>query len=264
MSRGGYVKVDRKMLESDLIHEPVTFTVFMYLLLSANYRDGEYSGQQVARGEAVTSYSSISEAIGITERQARYALAKLTKSGRVTIRRYSKFSVVTILNYDKHQSGTKKKSFSCQQNVSQFVSQFVSRENLEKPLCNSVSDVGNLNIVSQNVSQFVSNLSPSKEIKNINNINNYSSCSNYIEEFAKSSDDGSDDDEREDTRLYCFGKGRKVMLSEPQVEKLLQVLSLDEFNFYLDKLDRFITEKNASVKNHYETILKWAREDRAI
>lgn len=263
MSRGGYVKVDRKMLESDLIHEPVTFTVFMFLLLLANYRAGEYCGQQIARGEAVTSYSSISDAIGITERQARYALTKLTKSGRVTIRRYSKFSVVTILNYDKYQSGTKK-AFSCQQNVSQFVSQFVSHENHEKPLCNSVSDVGNLNFVSQNVSQFVSNLSPSKEIKNINNINNYSSCSNYIEEFAKSSDGDNNDDEREDTKLYCFSKGRKVMLSEPQAEKLLEVLSLDEFNFYLDKLDRFITEKNASVKNHYETILKWAREDRAI
>lgn len=231
MSRGGYVKVDRKMLESDLIHEPVTFTVFMYLLLSANYREGEYSGQQIHRGESVVSYPRIASATGVTERQARTALSKLVKSGRVSVRRYPKFSVVTLLNYDKYQSVSGRKSGECQANVRQEVTQ----------------------------------MSPSKEIKNINNINNYSSCcSNYIEEFAKSSDDGSDDDEREDTKLHCFSKGRKVMLSEPQAEKLLQVLSLDEFNFYLDKLDRFITEKNASVKNHYETILKWAREDRAI
>lgn len=234
MSRGGYVKVDRKMLESDLIHEPVTFTVFMYLLLSANYCEGKYSGQQIHRGESVVSYPRIASATGVTERQARTALSKLVKSGRVSVRRYPKFSVVTLLNYDKYQSVSGRKSGECQSNVRQEVTQ----------------------------------MSPSKEIKNINNINNinnYSSCcSNYIEEFAKSSDDGSDDDEREDTKLHCFSKGRKVMLSEPQAEKLLQVLSLDEFNFYLDKLDRFITEKNASVKNHYETILKWAREDRAI
>lgn len=231
MSRGGYVKVSRKMLESDLIHEPVTFTVFMYLLLSANYREGEYNGQQIHRGEAVVSYLRIASATGVTERQARTALSKLVKSGRVSVRRYPKFSVVTLLNYDKYQSVSGRKSGECQSNVRQEVTQ----------------------------------MSPSKEIKNINNINNYSSCcSNYIEEFAKSSDDGSDGDEREDTKLHCFSKGRKVMLSEPQAEKLLQVLSLDEFNFYLDKLDRFITEKNASVKNHYETILKWAREDRAI
>lgn len=231
MSRGGYVKVDRKMLESDLIHEPVTFTVFMYLLLSASYREVEYNGQQIHRGEAVVSYPRIASATGVTERQARTALSKLVKSGRVSVRRYPKFSVVTLLNYDKYQSVSGRKSGECQSNVRQEVTQ----------------------------------MSPLKEIKNINNINNYSSCcSNYIEEFAKSSDDGSDDDEREDTKLHCFSKGRKVMLSESQAEKLLEVLSLDEFNFYLDKLDRFITEKNASVKNHYETILKWAREDRAI
>lgn len=231
MNRGGYVKVSRKMLESDLIHEPVTFTVFMYLLLSANYREGEYNGQQIHRGESVVSYPRIASATGVTERQARTALSKLVKSGRVSVERYPRFSVVTLLNYDKYQSVSGKKSAECQANVRQEVSR----------------------------------MSPSKEIKNINNINNYSSCcSNYIEESSKSSDDGSDDDEREDTKLHCFSKGRKVMLSEPQAEKLLQVLSLDEFNFYLDKLDRFITEKNASVKNHYETILKWAREDRAI
>ena len=219
MSRVGYVKVDRKMLESDLIREPVTFTVFMYLLLSANYREGEYSGQQIHRGESVVSYPRIASATGVTERQARTALSKLVKSGRVSVRRYPKFSVVTLLNYDKYQSVSGRKSGECQSNVRQEVTQ----------------------------------MSPSKEIKNINNINNYSSCcSNYIEEFAKSSDDGSDDgNEREDTKLYCWSKSRKVMLSEPQVEKLLEVLSLDEFNFYLDKLDRFITEKNASVKNHY-------------
>lgn len=230
MSRGGYVKVSRRLLDSDLIHEPVTFTVFMFLLLSANYRAGEYCGQQILRGEAVTSYPRIASAAGVTQRQARTALSKLVKSGRVSVRRYPKFSVVTLLNYDKYQSVSGKKSDECQPNVRQEVTR----------------------------------MSPSKEIKNINNINNYSSCSNYIEDFSEKSDDGSDDDEREDTKLYYWSKSRNVMLSEPQAEKLLQVLSLDEFNFYVDKLDRFITEKNASVKNHYETILKWAREDRAI
>lgn len=230
MSRGGYVKVSRKMLESDLIHEPVTFTVFMYLLLSASYRADEYQGQRIERGEAVATYPKIALATGVTERQARTALSKLVKSGRVSVRKCSKYSVVTLLNYDKYQSVSGKKSDESQANVRQKVTQ----------------------------------MSPLKNIKNINNINNYSSCSNYIEEFAEKSDGESDDYEREDTKLYCFSKGRNVMLSEPQAEKLLEVLSLDEFNFYLDKLDRFITEKNASVKNHYETILKWAREDRAI
>lgn len=76
---------------------------------------------------------------------------------------------------------------------------------------------------------------------------------------------GGDDEEDEDYfKLNVWSKGGHVMLSDMQAENLLDLLSLDEFNFYLDKLDRFIGEKHAAVKNHYETILKWVSQDREI
>ena len=52
-----------------------------------------------------------------------------------------------------------------------------------------------------------------------------------------------------------------VFLSENQVGDLLDRLGLDTFDLYVDRLADFIIEKNAHVKNHYETILKWHRED---
>ena len=60
-----------------------------------------------------------------------------------------------------------------------------------------------------------------------------------------------------------LGKG-VVFLTEEQIESLLDNLGLDAFNRYVERLADFIIDKNATVKNHYETILKWHREDSAV
>lgn len=55
-----------------------------------------------------------------------------------------------------------------------------------------------------------------------------------------------------------------VFLSDAQIGDLLDRLDLDAFDYYVDKLAVFITRNNAKVKNHYETILKWWREDSQV
>lgn len=60
-----------------------------------------------------------------------------------------------------------------------------------------------------------------------------------------------------------LGKG-VVLLSDDQISALLDKLGLDAFDFYVDKLASFITKKGAKVGNHYNTILKWAREDSRV
>lgn len=60
-----------------------------------------------------------------------------------------------------------------------------------------------------------------------------------------------------------LGKG-VVLLSDAQVEELLEMMGLDSFDYYVEKLADFILNKNAKVKNHYATILKWWEEDRSV
>ena len=60
-----------------------------------------------------------------------------------------------------------------------------------------------------------------------------------------------------------LGKG-VVLLTEAQRESLLEKLGIDAFNHYIDKLASFIIEKNAKVSNHYQTILKWAKQDAMV
>lgn len=52
-----------------------------------------------------------------------------------------------------------------------------------------------------------------------------------------------------------------VFLSDEQVEDLLEKMGLDAFDHYVEKLASFILDKGARVKSHYETILRWWRED---
>lgn len=57
-----------------------------------------------------------------------------------------------------------------------------------------------------------------------------------------------------------LGKG-VVALTDEQIEALLDELGVEMFDFYVDKLSTFILSNNARVKNHYETIRRWWRED---
>ena len=57
-----------------------------------------------------------------------------------------------------------------------------------------------------------------------------------------------------------LGKG-VVFLSDEQTADLLDRLDMETFDYYVDKLSNFIIKNDAHVKNHYETILKWCRQD---
>ena len=60
-----------------------------------------------------------------------------------------------------------------------------------------------------------------------------------------------------------LGKG-VVILSDEQVDRLLETLGLDAFDHYVSKLANFIIKNGATVKSHFDTILKWWREDSCV
>lgn len=60
-----------------------------------------------------------------------------------------------------------------------------------------------------------------------------------------------------------LGKG-VVFLTESQISDLLEKMTLDEYEEYVERLANWIIKKDAKVGNHYKTILKWWREDKQI
>ena len=79
-----------------------------------------------------------------------------------------------------------------------------------------------------------------------------------------------DDDEYEprEKQLQCvyyqdIGIG-EVFLTEQQIDDLLDKLGMDAYDRYIERISNYIIEKNAYVKNHYETILRWHLQDTAV
>lgn len=60
-----------------------------------------------------------------------------------------------------------------------------------------------------------------------------------------------------------LGKG-VVFMSDEQVSDLLDKMGIETFDYYVDKLSDFIIKNGARVKSHYETILKWWKEDSSL
>ena len=79
--------------------------------------------------------------------------------------------------------------------------------------------------------------------------------------------DGDEPTTTEENQLKCIGGelGRGVVyLTDKQFDHLLDLLGMDAFNRYVKRLADFIIDKKAHVKNHYETILKWHKEDSGV
>ena len=55
-----------------------------------------------------------------------------------------------------------------------------------------------------------------------------------------------------------------VFLTDEQFDDLLDKLGIDVFDRYVKRLSRFIIKNDASVMNHYETILNWWRQDMGL
>lgn len=87
-------------------------------------------------------------------------------------------------------------------------------------------------------------------------------CSAAEDAGADGGGDGGESD-----RLQAFGGtlGQGVVyLTDRQVGDLLDRMGLEEFDRYVRKLSDFILKHGASVRSHYQTLLRWWRDDRAV
>ncbi|MBR6656561.1 MAG: hypothetical protein IKL18_00090 [Oscillospiraceae bacterium] len=99
-----FVKISRSLPNWEWYKDANTMRVFIHLLIKANYNEGNFKGVLIKRGEVVTSYKSIADELGITEKNARTAINHLKQTGSVASTKYSKFQVIKLNNYDKFQS----------------------------------------------------------------------------------------------------------------------------------------------------------------
>lgn len=104
MGENGFIKLHRSMLNWEWYQDINTKVVFLHCLLKANWETGRFQGVEVPRGSFVTSLSQLAKETGLTVKQVRTAINHLKETNEVASKTTSKFSVITINNYDKFQT----------------------------------------------------------------------------------------------------------------------------------------------------------------
>lgn len=115
----GYIKLWRAMLTWEWYDDIPTKVVYIHFLLTANIDDVEWHGATIRRGSLASSYSKIAQATGLTVQQTRTAIDHLVSTGEVTKCSTPKFTVFTLINYDKFQTSTSKLTNNQQTNNTQ-------------------------------------------------------------------------------------------------------------------------------------------------
>lgn len=99
-----WIKINRNILDWRWVRSPVTLSVWMHLLLKANYKDTEIGKDVVRRGEVYLAQDLLANDIGITKKQLRTALEHLKETGEIrATRKIGKVVVISIPNYDRYQ-----------------------------------------------------------------------------------------------------------------------------------------------------------------
>ncbi len=99
----GWVKIHRRLIEWEWFGDINTCHLFLYLVLKANHKDKSWQGIDIKRGQLVTSFQSLSEAMPLSIRQIRTSLDKLKSTGEVTSKATNKFTILTIEKYSEYQ-----------------------------------------------------------------------------------------------------------------------------------------------------------------
>ena len=100
----GFVYIHRKLLDWEWYGDPVVRSVFIHLVLLANFTDKKWRGTIIKRGQVITGRKKLAQTLGFSEMQIRTVLNKLKSTNEITIKTTNKNSVITVNNYDEYQN----------------------------------------------------------------------------------------------------------------------------------------------------------------
>lgn len=101
--RGGWIKINRSILEWEWYDDINVCRLFIHMLIKANYESKKWQGIMVNRGQLISSTESLAIETALTRQQVRTSLAKLKATNEIEQKSTNKYTLYTIVNYDKHQ-----------------------------------------------------------------------------------------------------------------------------------------------------------------
>lgn len=101
---GGYIRLYRSLLSWEWFQDSATLHVFLFLLLSACFAPVRHEGVSLAPGQLITSFRTICRHTGLSDSQVRTAIRHLKSTHEITQQSSTRFTVITITNFQRYQS----------------------------------------------------------------------------------------------------------------------------------------------------------------
>jgi len=83
--------------------EPNTFRLFMYLIMTCNFKNTRWRGIVLGVGETIKSLEFLSDAVGLSVSQIRTSIDHLKMTGELTQRWHGKHRILKLKSYERHQ-----------------------------------------------------------------------------------------------------------------------------------------------------------------
>lgn len=104
----GWITVHRKLLDSAIFSDPLALKLWIYLLLKANHKKGQYiignTVIEIPRGSLLTGRKALSKATDIHESKIQRVLKLFEMCDQIEQQTRSKYRLISITNYDSYQN----------------------------------------------------------------------------------------------------------------------------------------------------------------
>jgi len=109
MEEKGFIILYRKLIDWEWYDHIPTKVLFIHLLLKANHTTKLWRGNEIKRGQYLTSLNTLSQETGLSVKQIRASLNNLEKTGELGKQTTNLNTLISITNYDYYQAkGTPK------------------------------------------------------------------------------------------------------------------------------------------------------------
>lgn len=103
-----FIKLDRNIINWRWFKNSKVLSVFIWLLIKANIKDGYFQREKIERGSLVTSNQHIADGCGLSMQNIRTALADLEETGEIVRNQRNHYQIITVVNYESYQSDLRK------------------------------------------------------------------------------------------------------------------------------------------------------------
>ncbi len=111
----GWIKLHRLLLEKEIFQDAYVLKTFLYLLLKAAYKEMKFKvgnkNIELVPGQLLYGRKVVSQKLNIGEGKLRGIMEYLVQNGSIEMEAHSKYSIVTIVNWEQYQKGESEPDF---------------------------------------------------------------------------------------------------------------------------------------------------------